>query len=365
MATLAVYGPKHPERSGVADYIDLMRVGLGTSFNHVHVSNRDWKDPNQFDYVLYHVGGSHRHDCAFRAIRLRPGPAIIHEHNCLSYYYEKWFDIPICEKQKLIELLSQFCGIGFSCLSDALIFLDEHPLFDRYSVDVASESLFISNVSVAITHSLFVRELLHERYPRLNIKVIPHLAKPFRLQNRIWARNYLGIDDGDFLFGSFGFIGEYKRIESVMGAWFGWNDRPAWAKLLILGERQYDISIPTRDNLIYMDYVEDSDNFDAYLAATDCAIQLRHPTLGEVSGVISRLVANSRPLIISDTDHTAHFNDWSNVVQVRPDKDEVRNLIDAFREVLNSPRRPFSYRPEHRPEAIAQRITEIIIDSGN
>ena len=84
--------------------IDLTLKELKHYFHCTHVSNRDWVDPTRFDYVLYHIGGSSRHDCAFKALRKRPGPAIIHEHNCLSYYYEAWPNVPDYEQNQLLSL---------------------------------------------------------------------------------------------------------------------------------------------------------------------------------------------------------------------------------------------------------------------
>lgn len=361
MPTLGIYGPKHPEHSGVANYIELTLKGLGRFFECYHVDNNDWSPPDLFDYVLYHVGGSSKHLAVFRALGLRRGPAIIHEHNCLSFYYEAWPSLTDDARANFLKHVSKVLSKEFCDLNELYAFLDRHPIYDRWSAEVFSESFFMDNVTIAITHSPIVRDLLRGRYPSSIVETLPYPVRPFNPKNSSWARQVLGLKSKDFLFGSFGFIGQYKRVEKIIEAWMAWQDRPPWVKLLILGERQYPIQIPVSSNLVYIDYVDNEDIFDAYLGALDCAIQLRYPTLGETSSVVSKMLANSRPVIISKTEYTAHYEQNQCMIQVCPDENEVLNLVASFRQLIQQPRFPSRHLWWHSPEVFTKQISDLIL----
>jgi glycosyltransferase involved in cell wall biosynthesis len=338
----------------------MMLKELDQYFQCVHVCNRDWIHPASFDCALYHIGASSRHHCAFKALRARRAPVIIHEHNCLSYYYETWEEMSLEEKYEFLEHVSARFARRFSDLADFQEFLDLRASPDRYGADVAIEALFIKRASILITHSPYVAGGLRRRYPRAVIRAIPFMVEPLSSAAGNRARRRLGLGPNEFLFGTFGFIGEYKRIEKILTAWCKWHNRPSWVKLLIVGQRQYNLAIPRSGDVIYLDYVKDEGEFDAYLAAADCAIQLRHPTLGETSAIISKLVANSKRLIASETPYTQAYARYDTVIRVPPDKNEVANLSSAYRRVIQLQRTPMRYDLAHAPSACVRRLINLI-----
>lgn len=361
MKTLGVYGPKPVEQSAVASYIALSLPALSKYFDCVHVSRYDTVDPDHFDYVLYHLSANVNSRHSHAALRQRAGPVIVHEHNCLEFYYTIWDDLTEDYRKRIISLFSKKFGRFFKDLAEAQAFADETPGMDRYNVDIGVEAIFMEQATAAITHSPFIRDLLQVRYPQTHIEMVPLMAAPFTSEQVVWARKRLGLHPDDLVFGMFGRIGEYKRAEQVIHAWQQWNDRPLNAKLLILGKRQYAIDIPVSNNMIYMDYVVDDGEFDAFLATADCAVQLRYPTLGETSGVVSKMIANNKRLIISDTPYTAHYQQYPNIIRVRPDSDEIQNLLVAFRQIAQLPRLPMIYDSAYSPASCTSRWAEIIL----
>ncbi|HEX2095583.1 MAG TPA: hypothetical protein VHG28_24515 [Longimicrobiaceae bacterium] len=360
MRTLGIYGPKFPERSGVANYTDRLEAELSRRYRCVRVSNDDWVDPSVFDRTLYQVGASIRHHCAFRALRLRPGPAVVHEHNCLSYYYEAWPLLEEEEREEFLRHLSGALGRGFDSLPGVLSCLDALADPDRYGADVGIEALFMRRITGAVVHSPYVASLLRSRYPGVRVETLPFMTTPLQAAAGERIRERLGLSAGDHLFGVFGFIGEYKRIEKVLAAWYGWTDRPAGTRLVIVGQRQYEVEVPVSPHCLYLDYLPDEEEFDAYLAAADCGVQLRHPTLGETSAVVSRLLANGRRVILSRTPFTSPYRRSSRVIRIPPDEREVPALIEAFRHVARLPRPPLRYNPAHHLTAYVRRLVPLI-----
>lgn len=363
MKTLGVYGPAFDEakETAVASYVANSLPHLSKYFDCTLVSRPNAATPWEFDHVLYHLSASIHTWHAHSALHERPGPAIIHEHNCLQLYYVIWDTLSDSLRDRIMGLFSQELGGSFSDLAEAQAAADGLPNTDRYCVDVGVEVIFMEQVTAAITHSIFIRDLLRERYPQTRTEMVPFMVEPFTLQEALWARKRLHLKPDDFLFGVFGRIGEYKRIEQIVCAWQTWQNRPQTAKLLILGMRQYDVEIPELENLIYIDYIPNEREFDAYLAAVDCGIQLRHPSLGETSGVISKMIANGKRLIVSDTPYTSDYQRLENVVRVRPDKDEIFNLMNAFQETIELPRLPLTYDPRFAPDMCVRRWVDIIV----
>lgn len=351
--TLGVYGPGPGEPSGVAAYSVVLERGLARDFDCVHVSNTDWIPPGEFDYVLYHVGGSARHHCAFEALDARPGPAIIHEPNCLSYYYESWQQLSAAKRAAVLSLFSAAFGKRFGDLPEVLRFLRAHPDFDEWSADVGSELLYLNQVTTAMVHSRFTAEHLKGRWPGPAV-TIPQSVPPLSRGDGERMRERLGVGAADLLVGSFGFIGSYKRLDKVLAAWRAWDGKPAGARLLIVGQRLAGPAIPAWRDVIYQGYASD-DDFRACLAAADFAVQLRHPTLGETSSVITSQIANGQLVVVSDTPHTAELA-GDDVIRVKPDDDEVKNLTEAFgslagRVLATAPQRRRRMRYDRRYEA--------------
>jgi len=327
LPSLGVYGPGVTEPSGVASYSALIERYLASHFQVVHVSNADWKHPGQFSQVLYHIGASARHGCAFSALRERPGPAIIHEPNCLSYYYESWDVISAQERAAVLELFDRYFDKTFTSLPEVFAFIEAQTTSDRWSIDVASEQLWLPSVTQAVVHSRHVADRL-SRVWSTPVTVLSQPVLPLSPAAGRDIRLRLGIEPDAFVVGSFGFIGEYKRLESVLAAWEQWLTRPKRARLLLVGQKQYGIQIPAAGDIVHLEDANDED-FDACLSAADISIQLRHPTLGETSHVVSKLLASRRHIIVSDTPFTQEYPDEL-VVRVRPDEHEVVGLIRAL-----------------------------------
>jgi glycosyltransferase involved in cell wall biosynthesis len=309
---------------------------------------------------LYNVGASHLHHGVFQAMRLRPGPTIVHENNVLSYFYETWDILPKPQKREFLAFVGAQLGATVPTLEDLLERLDALPSGDRYSADLEIERLFLPYATIIFVHSQRLKRRFETLGASAPIHLIPLMAPQLTHEQRQAGRRRLGLSPETFVFGTFGFIGEYKRVDRILAAWQTWANRPAGTRLLIVGQRQYDIDIPKTDDIIYLDFVDSEEEFLESLAGCDCGIQLRHPTLGETSGVISTLLANTVPLIVSATAATQDSIGVQAIERIEPDEAEVDRLIAAMQRALERPRLARAYDAKYHPAACTGRIMELM-----
>lgn len=359
--TLGVYGPKYPDRSGVADYIERSLRYLKNVFECTHVSNHDWQDPSQFDLVLYHLGNNKMHHCAFEALRSRRGPILLHEYNNLDYYYSCWELITKSEKELILCNLGRIVSRSFNSLKDVFCYFDDFPALDRYSVDAGSEGIAIDAASTIIVHSEAIKDILLNRYPDKSFNVITQPVSEFCSVNIRSIREQYGLGE-NFVFGTFGFIGQYKRIEKILESWCQWEQKPADVCLLVVGEPQYDITFADDVSIKVTGYVSD-DHFNSLILACDCGVQLRHPSLGETSGVMCKLIAHNRPLITSAIAEVQDLVRYSGVTLVPTDSNEVDFLRKAFIKIYESERQPRIYHRDFSWEKNINQLVEILSES--
>ncbi|MEO7194983.1 MAG: hypothetical protein ABIZ05_09190 [Pseudonocardiaceae bacterium] len=339
--TLGVYGPGCPSSSGVARYIQASLPYLREHYDVTHVGEDTAWDPSSFDVVLYHLGNNVLHHSAFRALRRRPGPVLLHEYNNLNYYYEAWQRLDDDERAAVLAMLGRCLGGAFGHRDDLERHLAGHPHVDRYSLDSGIESLAVSAATRTLVHSPEAAAVLVGRYPRARVDVLPFPVGRIPEGNPAAVRARLGIAPDTYVFATFGFIGEYKRVEQILTAWQSWSDRPAEALLLLVGATQYDIQLPDEPCVRHTGYLAD-DDFDALVVAVDCGIQLRHPWLGETSGPTSMLLAHQRPLICTGN-LAGQTGVHDSVLLVPTGTGEVAALVEAMRSQHRRPTRPSRY----------------------
>lgn len=343
--TLGVYGPKLPEKSGVAQYIADSLLYLQDYFDCCHISNRDYVAPTEFACVLYHLGNNVLHHCAFAALRERPGPVLLHEYNNLDYYYSCWELLPDEEKETLLRIIGQVLREKFTSREEIESYFTANPHVDRYSLNAGCEQIAMQQSSLTLVHSRYIATHLSQLYPQIKIKHIRLPVKQIIVDNSQQTRIKFSFPQDYFVFGVFGFLGEYKRIEKVVEAWCTWDSRPSNAVLLFVGERQYDVHIPQIPSIIELGYVSDSD-FDSLLLSVDCSIQLRYPSLGETSGAISRLVAHGAKVIISDIPEMQDYRLYAKVQFIPVGDSEVSSLQAAMQNSYHEGRNSLCFREE-------------------
>jgi glycosyltransferase involved in cell wall biosynthesis len=176
-----------------------------------------------------------------------------------------------------------------------------YPLFER-AVDAASAVIVHNRTTAA-------RVLASRRAARL-IEIPHHLSLAgLPTTDRAEARRRLGIAEADFVVASFGFLTEAKRLPVLLRAFARWRaelspGRAGRARLQLVGEvsPHYDFERAAPPELRAGVEVAGRlplERFLLHMVACDVAVNLRHPTAGETSGTLVRLLGLGKPVVVS------------------------------------------------------------------
>lgn len=351
---LAYFSPLNPRRSGISDYSEALLPHLGTHFDiDVFVDDyrpenaeiarmfsvRDWREfaPAEFDVVLYQMGNNPHHvyirDQALRV----PGVMVLHEFN-LHYLLA---DSTVLRNDWDTYMRELEKDGGPQALEHAKraqrgeVTLE----FDRYAMN----RTLIDGAQGVVVHSRYVEELIHRDGHTTPVAVIPHgVAKP--CANREAARRRLELETEQPLFGAFGFLKHYKRINSIVQAFARLSRYHPEARLILVGEEHphYPLRALIRDlgqeeRIRIMGHVPLGE-FTDYMAACDVCLNLRFPTAGETSGSLLREMALGRPVIVSDIGAFSELPDDVCIkIPAGPDASEPEWLFEYMNTLVNRP----------------------------
>ena len=121
---------------------------------------------------------------------------------------------------------------------------------------------------------------------------------------------------------------------------------------------------------VHYDYV-DEERLWSLLAASDVIVSLRHPTMGETSGVVMRALSLGRPLVVSDVGWFADLPDEV-AIKVPVDGNEVEALASALESLAREPERREAMSAaaralaegEHELERVAEAYTAALEEAA-
>ena len=190
-----------------------------------------------------------------------------------------------------------------------------------------------------IVHSSWARGIILEDEPdlavfsvRMGIPTVDELAAD---RGRAFRRQR-GIPDDTFVLGSFGFQTPMKRPRPALLALLepGLED----VHLLIAGEvapttglrrQMFELDLASRVHITgFLDHVD----FEAAIAASDLALNLRYPSAGETSASLLRVLAVGKAALISDYAQFAELPDDVGV-KIPVGEGEVEALATAVNEL--------------------------------
>jgi glycosyltransferase involved in cell wall biosynthesis len=123
--------------------------------------------------------------------------------------------------------------------------------------------------------------------------------------SREGARARLGLPAGAAILASFGHINAWKRVEPALRALRELRDEGRDARYILVGSvsPNYDLAgligrMGLAEAVTVTGYVPRG-QFEDYVAAADICLNLRHPTGGETSASLLRLLGAGRPTLVS------------------------------------------------------------------
>jgi glycosyltransferase involved in cell wall biosynthesis len=351
---LAYVSPLPPVKSGIADYsaelvpelakvYDIDLVVDQDAVNDPRVAGFPQRSPawlrenaHLFDRVLYHFGNSHAHQHMFELIRDVPGIVVLHDFffSGVLDNLEREAYLPQAFMQALYE------SHGFSGLLDHAK-NGRNPAIWKYPVNKG----VLDAAAGVIVHSDFSKTLASDWYGEQTAahwRTIPLLrGRPdgsIGPDARAQARARLGLAPDDYIVCTFGMLGRTKLNTELLDAFLASPlATDPHCKLVFVGENDPGLyggellrkagASAAKERIRITGFV-DAATYADYLAAADCAVQLRTSTRGETSASVLDCLLYALPTIVNAHGSTASIDD-SLLVKLRDDF-TVPELADAL-----------------------------------
>jgi glycosyltransferase involved in cell wall biosynthesis len=177
--------------------------------------------------------------------------------------------------------------------------------------------LVVEASRLTAVHNEFMAEAVRAEVPGADaVRVaMPITARTVAAGTVSLLRARLGLAPGDFVVGSFGLLTPEKQIETVARAVARAAVHVPHVRLLLVGPVPNPAGLRTRlerlgvaERAVVTGRVP-MDELAAHMEGADVAVHLRYPTARETSAALLRLLAQGRPVIVSDLEHLADIPD--------------------------------------------------------
>ena len=329
---MAYVSPLPPERSGIADYSAELVPELARHYDvELIVSQAAVDDPwieanlplrsvawfeahaHGYDRVLYHFGNSPMHQHMFALLERHPGIVVLHDFYLgnIIHHLEHTGYAPGAFQQALYD------SHGFAALAD------QRKIGINASVwKYPCNKALLDQASGVIVHSRYPAQLAEQWYgPSSNRKwrTLPLLRARHGGAERVAARSALMLAPSDFVVCSFGLLGPTKRNDALLAAWLasplaqdpncrlvfvGAPDPGAYGRGFARQLEQARCARP-----IEITGFVPQELYRTWLAAADCAVQLRIQSRGETSAAILDCLLYGVPAIANAHGSSAELPD--------------------------------------------------------
>ncbi len=323
MKRIAYASPLNPAASGISDYseellpylaryaeitpyvADSLRPSNANLLRHMDMRPLSRLERDQrrkpYDAIIYHMGNSvENHAAIWTALQRTPGVVVLHEfvlhHFMLGYAAVTRRDVGLYRAEMVQRYGSEGARVAELMLHGRLTEAAfDMPLCERV-LDIAEG---------VIAHSRYVLDRVAALRPDLPTGLTPMGVPLPPAIPREEARARLGLPSGALILASFGHINPYKRVEAVLRAVKTLRAERPNMRYLLVGSisPSYDLRAAIaraglEDSVTVTGYV-DRQAFEDYVSAADICLNLRHPTAGETSASLLRLLGASKPTLVT------------------------------------------------------------------
>jgi glycosyltransferase involved in cell wall biosynthesis len=351
---IAYASPVNPAASGISDYSEELLPYLG-QYADITLYHEDSLKPSHpafrgrqpaittrklsqlardhkqkpYDAIIYHIGNSPVHSQIWRTMQRVPGVLVLHEfilhHFLLQYYANTIGDI-----DQYRAIAEQRYGAEGARIANLML----HGRFTEAAFDFPFCEDILATADGLIAHSQYVLDQSLAIRPDLPSAHVPMGIPLPPLIDREYARARRGIAPDAYVLASFGHINPYKRIDATLRAVRALLPDYPTIRYVLVGSisPNYDLHAAIAraglQNVVSVTGYVDSTAFQEYVAAADICINLRHPTAGETSASLLRLLAAARPVLVTATGSFTELPAGT-AAQVDPDASEG-DLIQAY-----------------------------------
>jgi glycosyltransferase involved in cell wall biosynthesis len=359
MKRIAYASPVNPVPSGISDYSEELLPYLGRYADltlylddglkpanpalaaHLEVRplrqlERDQRR-RRYDAILYHLGNSSAHMQIWRAMRRTPGIAVLHEivlhHFMLQYYANELGDV---ERYKA-EATRRYGAEG-----ERIASLMMRGRFNESAFEFPFSEEVLELAEGLIAHSRYVLDHAARMRPNLPSAHVPMGVPLPPAIDRASARQRRGLPLDAPILASFGHINPYKRLEPALRAVRTLLPDLPNLRYILVGSisPSYDaravIARLGLEQVVQVTGYVDRAAFEQYVAAADVCLNLRHPTAGETSASLLRLLGAGRATLVTSSGSFTELPPGV-AAQVDPDASEEELIQGYCRLLLQQP----------------------------
>jgi glycosyltransferase involved in cell wall biosynthesis len=355
MKRIAYASPVNPAPSGISDYSEellphLARYADVTLYledglrpanpelgRHLELRSLSRLERDQrrrpFDALLYHMGNSPAHAGIWRAMQRVPGVLVLHDfvlhHFMLQYYATTLGDV----QRYRAEAARRYGADG-----ERVAGLMMRGRFTEAAFELPFSEEVLAAARGLIAHSRYVLERAAAVRPELPAALVPMGVPLPPAIPRDAARVRLGMPAEPLVLASFGHINPYKRVDTVLRALRRLREELGDVRYVLVGSvsPSYDVRAAVEraglQGAVSVTGYIGREAFEDYVAAADICVNLRHPTAGETSASLLRLLGAGRPTLVTATGSFSELPAGV-VAQVDPDYAE-EDLIVAYCHLL-------------------------------
>jgi len=356
---IAFCSPVNPAPSGISDYSEELLPFLG-QYGEITLFVEDGLRPsnprlaehmevlplrrlprelrrNGFDALVYHMGNSPAHAGIWAAAQRMPGVVVLHDF--VLHHFMLWYAANAeRDVQRYVHRMRERYGEAGEHMAQLMI----RSRFSDAAFDFACNEEVVGAARGLIAHSRYVAERVAALRPGLPVAVAPMGVPLPPLIDRAAARARLGLPPEAAILASFGHINAWKRVEPALRALRALREEGRDARYVLVGSvsPNYDLAglinrMGLGDAVTVTGYVSRA-AFEDYVAAADICVNLRHPTGGETSASLLRLLGAGRPTLVSATGSFAELPAGV-AAQVDPDEAEGELILRYCRLLLDQP----------------------------
>jgi glycosyltransferase involved in cell wall biosynthesis len=255
-----------------------------------------------YDAIVYHMGNSQVHATIWRVMRRVPGVVALHEfvlhHFMLGYAAVVERDV----ERYRAEAIRRYGAEG-----ERVAALMMRGRFVDAAFDLPFCEAVLDASQGLIAHSRYVLDRVAALRPDLPAAHVPMGVPLPPAIPRNAARARLGLPPEALVLASFGHINPYKRVEAVLRALKVLRAERAETRYILVGSVSpvYDLRAAIGraglDGAVTATGYVERAAFEDYVAAADICVNLRHPTAGETSASLLRLLGAGRPTLVTSS----------------------------------------------------------------
>lgn len=322
MRRIAYASPLNPAPSGISDYSEELLPYLAQYAEIVPYADDDLRPTNPdllrhmpprplsrlardhqrrpFDAIIYHMGNSPVHAQIWRAMQRVPGVLVLHElvlhHFMLNY---------AATVERDIERYRAEAAARYGAEGARVAGLMMRGRFVEAAFDLPFCERALAAAEGLIAHSRYVLDRAAALRPELPAALVPMGVPLPPASDRAAARARLGLPPDALILASFGHINPYKRTEAVLRALHTLRADIPEVRYILVGSVSSNYDLPAvlarsglTQQVVATGYV-DRATFEGYVAAADICLNLRHPTAGETSASLLRLLGAGKPTLVT------------------------------------------------------------------